>query len=408
MTPLGFSEVAPTPRPRPRRRSTPPHDVVVVGARVAGAATAMLLARRGLRVLLVDRAAAPGTDTLSTHALMRGGVLQLNRWGLLEALLAAGTPPVRQTIVHYGDEADLVDIKERNGVDALFAPRRTVLDPLLVEAAAAAGAEVRYGVAVDGVVGDGDVVEGVTATDAKGRRLLLRAPLVVGADGLRSRIAAAVGAGVTWQGGAASAMIYGYFSGLPAEGYEWFYRPSASAGIIPTNDGRVCVWAGAPAAGSGFGGTLDAAFHRWLAAAAPEALGKVAAARPASRLRGYPGVPSFLRRCQGPGWALVGDSAAFRDPLSAHGITDALRDAELLARAVVAGMGETTGLPGALAEYEVQRDDVALPLARISDRVASYDWTLPELRTTLLGLSKAMGREVQLIESFDGAPAAAA
>jgi 2-polyprenyl-6-methoxyphenol hydroxylase-like FAD-dependent oxidoreductase len=403
----GFVRVAPTPPPRPGRRTAPHHDVVVVGARVAGAATALLLARQGLRVLLVDRAAAPGTDTLSTHALMRGGVLQLHRWGLLEALVTAGTPPVRQTIVHYGDEADLVEIKERNGVDALYAPRRTVLDPLLVEAAAAAGAEVRYGVAVDGVIGDGDVVCGVTATDAKGRRLRLRAPLVVGADGLRSRIAAAVGSEVTWQGGAASAMIYGYFTGLPAEGYEWFYRPSASAGIIPTNDGRVCVWVGAPAA-SGFGGNLDAVFQRWLAAAAPEAVAKVAAARPAGRLRGYPGVPSFLRRCQGPGWALIGDSAAFRDPLSAHGMTDALRDAELLARAVVAGMGETAGLPGALAEYEAQRDAVALPLARISDRVAGYDWTLPELRTTLLGLSKAMGREVQLIESFDGASAAAA
>ena len=86
------------------RRHEPRWDVIVVGARVAGAATAMLLARAGLRVLCVDRARY-GSDTLSTHALMRGGVLQLQRWGLLDAVVAAGTPPVRRTVFHYGDEA---------------------------------------------------------------------------------------------------------------------------------------------------------------------------------------------------------------------------------------------------------------------------------------------------------------
>src|SRR3954447_8102767 len=104
-------------------------DVVVVGARVAGAATAMLLARAGLRVLCVDRSRY-GSDTLSTHALMRGGVIQLDRWGLLPALEAAGTPAVRRTVFHYGDESYGVSIRPSGGVDALFAPRRTVIDTL--------------------------------------------------------------------------------------------------------------------------------------------------------------------------------------------------------------------------------------------------------------------------------------
>ena len=372
----------------------------------AGAATALLLARAGLRVLVLDRAPAMGTDTLSTHALMRGGVLQLRRWGLLDAI-AASTPPVRRTVVHYGDEAEEVEIKDRAGVSALYAPRRTVLDALLAGAAAAAGAEVRYGVAVDRlIVGSGGAVEGVVATERDGRELRLRAPLVVGADGHRSQVAAAAGAPFTWHGRAASAFVYGYFE-LPAEGYEWFYRPGASAGIIPTNEGLTCVWAGAPASG-GFGaGGPQEAFWRWLAAAAPEAVDRVRWARGPGRLRGYPGFHGYLRRSQGPGWALVGDAAAYRDPLSAHGITDALRDAELLARAVVAGLG-SGDLRAALRGYEVERDAVAWPLVEVTERLAAYDWTLPELRATLLELSKAMSREVQLVESFDGAPAAAA
>ena len=110
------------------------YDVVVVGARAAGAATAMLLARCGVRVLAVDRGGY-GTDTLSTHALMRAGVLQLARWGLLERIEAEGTPRVQRTVFHYEDEVLDILIKPRHGVPALFAPRRTVLDRILVDAA---------------------------------------------------------------------------------------------------------------------------------------------------------------------------------------------------------------------------------------------------------------------------------
>src|SRR5512134_2542850 len=99
------------------------YDAVIVGARVAGASTALLLSRMGLRVLVVDRA-RPGADTLSTHALMRGGVLQLHRWGILQDILEAGTPPIRSTSFHYNDETIPIPIKSRNGIDALVAPKR--------------------------------------------------------------------------------------------------------------------------------------------------------------------------------------------------------------------------------------------------------------------------------------------
>src|SRR5262249_28618223 len=131
------------------------YDVIVVGARCAGAATAMLLARWGARVLVVDRAPA-GSDTLSTHMLMRGGMVLLERWGLAGEVLRGGAPPVRWTTFHYGEARVDVPIKPRHGVDFLLGPRRTLLDPILVSAAERAGAEVRHGVKVRGLIAGPD------------------------------------------------------------------------------------------------------------------------------------------------------------------------------------------------------------------------------------------------------------
>ena len=407
--PLGEGRPAAPAGPRAASRPTR-HDVVVVGGRVAGASTAMLLARRGLRVLLLERAPAPGTDTLSTLALMRAGVLQLGRWGLLGKLEAAGTPPVRQTVVHYGADAELVPIKEKAGVAALYAPRRTVLDAILVEAAAEAGAEVRFGAAVAGVVRERGRVAGVAGRDREGRDFEARASLVVGADGMSSVVARAVGAPTTWQGTRAGAFVYGFWSGLDVPGYEWFYRVGATAGIIPTNHGLHCVWVGAPPdrfrelSRDG----LERCFDALLAEAAPETVGAVAAGRRDGRLRGFPGLPGHLRKPWGPGWALVGDAGSFRDPISAHGMTDALRDAELLARQVPAALADPAQEGRALAAYERRRDEAALPLAEITDAVASYRWSLPEVRELLLALSKAMSHEVAMLTGLDAPSAAAA
>ena len=189
-------------------------DVIVVGARCAGAATAMLLARRGHRVTLVDRATFP-SDTLSTHALSRGGVVQLARWGLLDDVLAAGTPAVRRTrFFHRGEVTERV-VKDRAGVDLLVAPRRTVLDTLLVDAAVAAGAELRVGTPVLGPIWSDDRVGGVATQDGEGRRRDLTARVVIGADGLRSRFARAVDARFLDCRPALGATHYAYVAGLP-------------------------------------------------------------------------------------------------------------------------------------------------------------------------------------------------
>ncbi len=163
------------------------YDVVIAGARCSGASTAMLLARQGLRVLVVDPT-EHGSDTLSTHALMRGGVLQLHRWGVLDAVRAAGTPAIRKTTFHYGEEATEVMIKPRDGVDALYAPRRTVLDTVLVDAALSAGAEVAHGRSVVGLLGDPqERIRGVRITGVDKSVTEVAADLVIGADGVRSR-----------------------------------------------------------------------------------------------------------------------------------------------------------------------------------------------------------------------------
>jgi 2-polyprenyl-6-methoxyphenol hydroxylase-like FAD-dependent oxidoreductase len=368
------------------------YDVVVVGARAAGAATAMLLARQGRRVLLLDRDRY-GADTLSTHALMRGGVFLLSRWGLLDRIVEAGTPPIRQTRFDYGTDSVTVAIKPTFGVEALYAPRRTVLDPVLVHAATAAGAQIRYGVAVAGVLRDdsGRVV-GVHGRDRTGEAVAVRARLTVGADGIRSTVAHAAAAATLRVGTGAGAVVYGYWSELPVQGYEWFYRPGHSAGIIPTNSGEACVFAGVPAEALATG---RPDYHRLLAAATDGAGGRFASARPPSRLRTWVGRRSFIRQAQGPGWALVGDAGSFLDPLSTHGITDALRDAETLARAV--------DDPG---RYAADRERVTGRLFDAADRIAGYGWDSGGIREHLLDMSAAMGAELELIAAGDHAASA--
>lgn len=360
------------------------YDAIIVGARVAGAATAMLLARRGARVLVVDRSAY-GSDTLSTHALMRPAVIQLERWGLLDAVVAAGTPPVRRAVFHYPDERVPIDI------EPLYAPRRTVLDTILVDAAIAAGADVRFGVSVQELKRDasGRVI-GVAGED-----LDERAGVVVGADGIRSVVAQLAGAPITREATSAGAIVFSYFRDVEAEGYEWVYGDRVAAGIIPTNDGEVCVFAG--------GSTLrfrrevqcdlDRGFGRILEESSPAVAARVLAGKRSGRFRGFAGVRGYYRKPHGPGWALVGDAGYFRDPITTHGISDALRDAELLARAID---GTST-----FASYESQRDEVTRDLFAVTDRIAAYDWNGAEIRAHLRAVSRATKAETALILGFD-------
>lgn len=372
----------------------PTHDVIVVGARVAGAATAMLLARQGLRVLVVDRDRY-GTDTLSTHALMRGSVFLLSRWGVLDRIIHAATPPVRQTRFDYGTDSATVNIKPAHGVEALYAPRRTLLDRVLVDAAEAAGAEFRYGASVAGLLRDrSGRVTGIHGRDRAGAAFTARARMTIGADGVRSIVARETGAAALRMGTGSSAIIYGYWSHLHVDGYEWFYRPGHSAGMIPTNAGKVCVFAGVPAHHLARG-DLRATYQGLLSAATNGADGRLAQARPPSRLHTWIGRPGYVRQAHGPGWALVGDAGSFLDPLSTHGITDALRDAETLARCLT-----RTGTFADLEEFATTRDQVITAIFDVVDQIAGYGWDIARLRRHLLDLSSAMSIELELVANL--------
>ena len=377
------------------------YDYVVVGGRVAGASTAMLLARAGARVLLLERTAY-GSDTVSTHALMRAGVLQLHRWGLLDRVIDAGTPPVRRTVFHYADDDSVqISIRRSPGVPALYAPRRQVLDTVLVDAARAAGVEVRHGTTVIGLMTHGGRVCGVVARDAAGRELHARSRVTIGADGIRSTVASAVAAPYEAFGADGGALMYGYYKDFPAEGYEWAYGPGAAAGLIPTNDALTCVFVATTPArlrdvrrreGS------EATFERLFGVAAPAHAGRLRAARRVGRLHGWSGVPAHVRRSWGPGWALVGDAGYFVDPTTTHGMTDAMRDAELLADALAGTAEGTMSEPTALAAYQQQRDNLSAQLFGVSNRIAAYDWDLAGLRRLLREVSSAMSDEVALLQ----------
>ncbi|MBO0846011.1 MAG: FAD-dependent monooxygenase [Nocardioides sp.] len=383
------------------------YDVVVVGGRVAGASTALLLARAGVRVAVVERT-APGRDTVSTHALMRAGVLQLTKWGILDSVVAAGTPPVRHTTFSYPDgEQTQVSIRAGHGVEALFAPRRTLLDRLLLDAAADAGADVISRATVLGLERDaGRRIRGVTAQSTPGSSYRLEADLTVGADGLRSVVAQQVGAPVVRQGRSASAVLYRYVRGLGTTGYEWVYGRRAGAGLIPTNDGETCVFASTTPAvmrrlrrlGS------EETYLHLLEESRPGLAARIRGGTGWSRMRGWRGTPGHVRRPFGPGWALVGDAAYYKDPITAHGITDALRDAELLADAAVVTLGGGPDAGSALPAYQETRDRLSRQLWDVTEEVATYAWDADRARTLLRAVSASMSDEV---DHLAGLPRAA-
>jgi flavin-dependent dehydrogenase len=372
------------------------HDVVVVGARVAGSATAMLLARLGHDVVLVDQASFP-SDTVSTHSIARSGVVQLRRWGLLDAVLDSGAPAIRQVTFNAGGESISRTIKDKAGVDCLVAPRRYVLDTILATAAEGAGAEVHPGVTVTGVQRDGcGRVAGVQGHDRAGAPVEIAARYVIGADGLGSRVARLVGALDNEVRAAGSAAQYTYYSGIPWSGIEFFVADRSFAGVFPTHDGQACIWVCNPAADAkavrGRTRSRVEAFGELLERSAPQLAERLRKARRTAPVQGMLRQPNQLRQAFGPGWALVGDAGYYRDAITAYGISDAFRDAELLAVALDQALrGDAEHAP-ALADYQQQRDQALREIFEITCRLAAYP-AVPTFIELQKQLSAAIDKE---------------
>ncbi len=336
------------------------YDAIVVGARCAGSPTAMLLARKGYRVLLLERASFP-SDSIRNHFIQHSGIVQLHRWGLLPMVVGSNCPPIRTFTTDFGDFPLCEPLEQGDGVDANYAPRRIVLDKILADAAVAAGAELRERFTVHELLWDNDRVVGIRGRASGGAMIGEDAHIVIGADGAHSVVAKAVQAARYNEHPALTYSYYSYFSDLPMDGIEGWLRPGRAYITFPTNDRLTCVAMQAPVAGfHEFRSDIEGNFYRALDEV-PELAERVRAGSREERWYGTADLNNFFRTPSGPGWALVGDAGFDKDPMLAQGISDAFRDAEVLANAIDAGFAGLTPLDQALRDYEQQRNDAALP-----------------------------------------------
>lgn len=333
------------------------HDVIVVGARCAGSPVAMLLARKGHRVLLLDRSTFP-SDTVSTHYMHQAGLGRLRAWGLLDRVIATGVPPIRQLNFSYTgiDIAGMAD--PIDGVDAVYCPRRTVLDAILVDAAAEAGVEVIENFQVTDVVFDGDRAAGVRGRVGDGQEQEFRAAFVVGADGRNSLVADKVGAEVYRRVPAACFVYYTYYAGLDWGMHHRTALTEQQFATWPTNDGLNLLAVMRKTGRFGeFRRDVEGSFHEVFDQIAPEMgeqLRDSGQRAESFRAMRYP--DNYYRRSHGPGWALVGDAGYHKDPFTGWGITDALKYGELLAEQLHLGLSGERPIDDAAAEYAKLRD----------------------------------------------------
>jgi flavin-dependent dehydrogenase len=362
------------------------YDAIVVGARCAGSPTAMLLARKGYRVLLVDRARFP-SDTMSTHFIHQPGVLRLARWGLLDRVTASGCPPVSTLSLDFGPFALSGPPPAADGVTDAYAPRRFILDPILADSAVQAGVEFRDGFSVEALLWDGDQVVGIRGHGPDGNTVEERSRLVIGADGMHSLVARNVQAPAYNEKAPTNCGYYTYWSGVPVSSFEIFVRERCAFGAFPTNDGLTLIVVGRPHAEFPTIRTdIEGSYLRAIDLA-PSLSERVRAGKREERFVGTADLPYFYRRPYGPGWALVGDAGYHKDPSTAEGISDAFRDAELLAEAIDTGFAGREPLLDALAGYERERNATTAALYDFTYHLASYEPLPPEMQQLVHALA---------------------
>jgi flavin-dependent dehydrogenase len=355
------------------------YDAIVLGARCAGSPTAMLLARKGYRVLLVDKARFP-SDIMSTHYIHQAGVARLKRWGLLERLRSSNCPPCPSITFDVGPFALKGFPPPLEGVADGFCPRRPVLDKILFDAAVGAGVEVRERFIVEGMTEENGRVSGIRGRALDGGVASELAEIVIGADGAHSLVARSVKAQEYDTTPALACMYYSYWSGVPIDGVELYIREKRFAGGFPTNDGLACVFVYWTAQEfQAFRADVEGNFLRTLDAA-PAFAERVRQGKREERFTGTVDLRNFFRKPHGPGWALVGDAGYHKDPCTGQGITDAFRDAELLAVAIDTGLSPGGNLDDSLASYESRRNDAARPMYFATCQRATLAAPPPEIQ----------------------------
>jgi 2-polyprenyl-6-methoxyphenol hydroxylase-like FAD-dependent oxidoreductase len=341
----------------------------------------MLLARKGYRVLVVDRATFP-SDTVSTHVVQPLGVAALARWGLLDRLTATGCPPIHTYAFDFGP----VTISGAPGTTeapVAYCPRRIVLDKLLVDAAAEAGAEIREGFTVDKVLVEDGRVVGITGRSREGQTVTERATVVadvVQTERYREKPPLL-------------AAYYSYWSGLPNNGrFEIYVRPQRGFGVAPTHDGLTLIVGGWPY--SEFAANKDDVEGHFLKGLAlvPEFAERMRGAKREARFAGAT-LPNYFRKPYGPGWVLVGDAGYIKDSITAQGISDAFGDAERCVTALDESLTGARTFDEVMGEYQRVRDEHALGMYEFTCQLATLEPPPPQMQQLLgaiQGNQKAM------------------
>ena len=347
-------------------------DVIVVGARCAGAATALLLARKGFRVLMLDKARFPA-EIPQGHFIHQQGPRLLQKWGVMDNLTRSDCPPVTQFTMDLGDFPLTGTNLVRDGVAVGYGPRRHVVDMVLLQAAIEAGAEFRGGFSVDDYLSDGTAITGVRGRSYDtGAEISEQARITVGADGRHSSLARAVAATVYEETPPLACWYFSYWSGAAVDGLEMYLRGRTVIFTFPTNDGLTAVFIGWEI--SEFPRVREDIATSFMSVlrGVPHLEQRICAGRREERFYGTADVPNFFRKPYGTGWALVGDADHHKDPYLALGICDAFRDADLLASAISQGLSGERPMPDALADYERDRNTAAMPQYRENIHFAQF------------------------------------
>ena len=341
------------------------YDAIVVGARCAGAPTGMLLARKGYKVLVVDRATFP-SDTLSTHMIHAPGVAALKRWGLLDEVIATGCPPVDTYSFNFGMFTIAGSPRPSDGNALGYAPRRTLIDKILVDAASAAGAEVREGFTVeDVIVEDGIVVEQYNEKP-----------------------------NLQWS-------YYTYWSGLPVDAFETHIHPDRGWALLPTNDDLTLLVLGWPyAEANAYKADVEANYLKTLELT-PTVAERVRGAKRVERFYGG-SVPNFFRKPYGPGWGLIGDAGYNKDPITAQGMSDAFRDAEAYTAALDDVFTGVRSYDDAMADYHHARDEHAMPIFEFTTQLATLEVPPPDVQQVLFAVSQSAAAQDAFVSMVAG------
>lgn len=368
------------------------YDIIVVGGRTAGASTAMLLARRGRRVLLVDRPAV--SDAGGCASLLSGvGLALLNRWGVLRTVRAGGCVEREAVTINGGGRT--AHLVERSAV-----VRVPALDDALRQAARASGVEVRERFTVRDVVWRDGRVVGVVGSGDDQHAMCDEARVVVGADGRQSVVARAARAPVLRDEPSAACCYSACWRDADVASPQLHLGPAAMAALLPAADGVTCVRVAVPVEGwARYKRDPEATYLSALRSLGP-ADARLAGATRSGRFCGSADLAACVRQAEGPGWLLVGDAARHAGGILTRGVSHALVQAELAAAALDAALDAGAGGEGALGRYQTAVDELLRSAEDLTTALASWGRPMAAIDRLAAALSEAAASQAQRIDTL--------